>query len=251
MSTFCARLMARGVRFFLHGPRERKPMLLHIPEVLSRAQVAHCRALMADAEWVDGRATAGHQSAQVKRNLQLPEGSPAARELGELVLAALERNALFISAALPQRVFPPLFNCYQGGMDFGNHVDNAIRTITGSNTRVRTDVSATLFLSDPQDYDGGELTVDDCYGAHTVKLPAGDMVIYPSTSLHRVTPVTRGARIAAFFWTQSLVRDDARRTLLFDMDLAIQRLRAQGADSEAIVSLTGSYHNLLRMWAQT
>lgn len=225
-------------------------MLLHIPEVLDARQLEHCRALLARADWIDGRATAGHQSAQVKRNRQLPEGSPAARELGDLVLAALERHALFITAALPRRVFPPLFNRYEVGMDFGHHVDNAIRGITGNAERLRTDVSATLFLSGPQDYDGGELLVEDTYGTHAVKLPAGDMVIYPATSLHRVSPVTRGARVASFFWVQSLVRDDARRSLLLDLDLAIQRLTREGASADAVVALTGTYHNLLRMWAE-
>lgn len=225
-------------------------MLLHIPEVLDARQLEHCRALLARADWIDGRATAGHQSAQVKRNRQLPEGSPAARELGDLVLAALERHALFITAALPRRVFPPLFNRYEVGMDFGHHVDNAIRGITGSAERLRTDVSATLFLSAPDDYDGGELLVEDTYGTHAVKLPAGDLVIYPATSLHRVSPVTRGARVASFFWVQSLVRDDARRSLLLDLDLAIQRLTREGASADALVALTGTYHNLLRMWAE-
>lgn len=226
-------------------------MLLQIPNVLTPEQVAYARERLQAAEWVDGRVTAGHQSVQVKRNLQLPEGSAVARELGELILSALERNALFVSAVLPRQVFPPLFNCYQGGMDFGNHVDNAIRMLPGSGAPLRTDVSATLFFCDPDEYDGGELLIEDTYGVQQVKLPAGDMVIYPSTSLHRVTPVTRGARLASFFWIQSLVRDDAQRTLLFDLDTSIQQLNRDHPEHPARISLTGSYHNLLRMWADT
>jgi len=226
-------------------------MLIVIPKVLTADQVRHFRVTLAAAPWVDGRATAGHQGAQVKQNLQLAEGSPAARELGELVLAALERNPLFISATLPARVYPPMFNCYQGGQHFGNHVDNAVRLLPGTGTKIRTDISATLFLSEPDEYDGGELTIEDTYGTQTVKLAAGDMVIYPSTSLHRVTPVTRGARLASFFWVQSMVREDSQRALLFDLDTAIQRLTAANADEAARVRLTGCYHNLLRMWAET
>ncbi len=225
-------------------------MLLHIPQVLTPPQLSYFQQRLQEADWVDGKVTAGHQSGQVKRNLQLPETSPVARELGELVLAALERNPLFITAALPQRVFPPLFNRYEGGMEFGNHVDNAIRTMSGQSQRVRTDVSSTLFLSAPEDYDGGELLIEDTYGLHSVKLPAGDMVVYPSTSLHRVAAVTRGARVASFFWTQSLIRSDSQRTLLFDLDMAIQRLNQGQADQQALVSLTATYHNLLRMWAE-
>lgn len=225
-------------------------MLLHIPQVLTPPQLSYFQQRLQEADWVDGKVTAGHQSGQVKRNLQLPETSPVARELGELVLAALERNPLFITAALPQRVFPPLFNRYEGGMEFGNHVDNAIRTMSGQSQRVRTDVSSTLFLSAPEDYDGGELLIEDTYGLHSVKLPAGDMVVYPSTSLHRVAAVTRGARVASFFWTQSLIRSDSQRTLLFDLDMAIQRLNQSQADQQALVSLTATYHNLLRMWAE-
>jgi PKHD-type hydroxylase len=202
------------------------------------------------ADWVDGLATAGHQGARVKRNRQLAEGSPLARELGDVVLAALERHPLFISAVLPARVYPPLFNCYEGGERFGNHVDNALRLMPGSAERLRTDVSATLFLSDPDDYDGGELLIDDTYGAHSVKLPAGHLIVYPSASLHRVEPVTRGARLACFFWAQSMVRDVGQRTLLLDLDTAIQRLAQTDADEAARLQLTGCYHNLLRMWAQ-
>lgn len=224
-------------------------MLLHIPEVLSRDQLASMRERLAHADWLDGRRSAGHQALTVKHNLQLADDDPLARELADQVLLALERNPLFLTATLPARIFPPMFNCYRGGGTYGNHVDNAVRVLADG-TRVRTDISATLFLSEPDDYDGGELALDDTYGAHTVKLPAGDLVIYPSTSLHRVTPVTRGARLACVFWVQSLVRDDAQRTLLLDLDLAIQRLNRSGADPEAAVSLGGTYHNLLRMWAQ-
>ncbi|RQW27088.1 Fe2+-dependent dioxygenase [Rhodobacteraceae bacterium CH30] len=225
-------------------------MLLHIPEVLTAEELAHGRALLARASWADGRITAGTQSAQAKRNLQLPQDAPEARELQAMVEAALKRNAMFFSAALPKTVFPPLFNCYQGGMDFGNHVDNAVRSDPFSGQWVRTDVSCTLFFTGPDEYEGGELVIEDCYGSHQVKLPAGDMILYPSTSLHRVEPVTEGARIASFFWTQSMVRDDAKRTLLFDMDRAISSLRARLGDGEETVMLTANYHNLLRMWTE-
>jgi PKHD-type hydroxylase len=224
-------------------------MLLHVPEVLSADQVRAIRSRLKDAEWADGGATAGFQSKTVKHNQQLPETSEAARELGAAVLDALDGSLLFNSAALPARVFPPLFNCYREGQNFGNHVDNAIRTVTRSGHRVRTDISATLFLSAPEEYDGGELVIDDTYGPHEVKLPAGHMVLYPGTSLHRVLPVTRGARYASFFWIQSLVREDAQRAILFDMDMAIVRLRQQLGDNEQVVALTGIYHNLLRRWA--
>ncbi|WP_404362042.1 Fe2+-dependent dioxygenase [Corallococcus coralloides] len=225
-------------------------MMVHIPQVLTPEQVAHCRAVFDKAAWEDGRTTAGRQSAQVKKNLQLPEGSPAARELGDLVLAGLEKSPLFISAVLPQRVFPPLFNRYEQGMDFGSHVDNAIRPILGTNQRLRTDVSATLFLSEPDSYDGGELVVEDTYGNHSAKLPAGDLVVYPSTSLHHVTPVTRGVRLASFFWVQSMIRDAGKRALLFDMDTSIMQLTREVPRSPALVMLTGVYHNLLRQWAE-
>ncbi|HKX30563.1 MAG TPA: Fe2+-dependent dioxygenase [Blastocatellia bacterium] len=224
-------------------------MLLQIPEILIQDEVAQCRQKLEQAEWVDGRITAGHQSSQVKDNLQLPEDHPVARQLGDLILAALQRNSLFMSAALPLKVFPPLFNCYQNGQSFGNHVDNAIRQVTGTPHRVRTDLSATLFLSAPEEYDGGELVVEDTYGVHKVKLPAGHLILYPSTSLHHVRPVTRGARIAAFFWVQSMVRDDGQRTLLFDLDLAIQRIGNDLPDHPSTVELTAVYHNLLRRWA--
>jgi PKHD-type hydroxylase len=195
-------------------------MLLPIPDLLMGAEILRARQLLDQADWVDGRVTAGHQSSRTKDNMQLPEGSGAARELGAMVLSALEQNALFISAALPARVFPPLFNRYQGGQSFGTHVDNAIRTVTGTAHRIRTDLSATLFLAGPDEYDGGELVVEDIYGTHNVKLPAGHLILYPATSLHHVRPVTRGARLASFFWIQSMVRDDGQRTLLFDLDVA-------------------------------
>jgi PKHD-type hydroxylase len=225
-------------------------MLVQIPDVLSAAQVQEMRARLASAEWIDGLATAGHQGARVKRNRQLPEAAPLARELGDIILAALERHPLFISAALPARVYPPMFNRYEGGETFGNHVDNALRLIPGTPDRLRTDLSATLFLAGPDEYDGGELLIEDTYGVHSVKLPAGHLILYPSTSLHRVEPVTRGARLASFFWVQSMVRDAGRRTLLFDLDTSIQRLAQTGADEAARLQLTGCYHNLLRMWAQ-
>src|ERR1700690_3583949 len=224
-------------------------MLLPIPDVLTAGQVQRARQLLDQADWVDGRVTAGHQSAQAKDNMQLPESSPAARELGVLILGALEQNALFISAALPARVFPPLFNRYQGGQAFGTHVDNAIRQVTGTPHRMRTDLSATLFLTNPEEYDGGELTVEDTYGTHSIKLPAGHLILYPATSLHHVRPVTRGARLACFFWIHSMVRDDGERTLLFDLDVGIQRLGNEGAAHPSSVQLTGIYHNLLRRWA--
>ncbi len=225
-------------------------MLLQIPKLLDAAQVAQCRARMDGATWVDGNVTSGHQSAQAKYNEQLPESSAASRELGDAIVAALGRNQLFFSAALPKRIFPPLFNRYRGGMEFGNHVDGAIRVHGQSGIRIRTDLSATLFLAAPEEYDGGELLVEDSYGVHKVKLPAGDLVLYPSTSLHRVTPVTRGTRVASFFWIQSMVREDAQRTMLFDLDMAIMRLTEDSPGNPALVSLTGCYHNLLRMWAE-
>jgi PKHD-type hydroxylase len=224
-------------------------MLLQIPGVLTAEQVAQARQMLEASQWVDGRVTAGHQSARAKDNMQLPEEHPTSRQLGDMILAALQRNPLFISAALPLRVFPPLFNRYAGGQSFGNHVDNAIRQVPGSGMRIRTDLSATLFLAEPTEYDGGELMVEDTYGVHSVKLPAGDLVLYPSTSLHNVRPVTRGARIASFFWIQSMVRDDGERTLLFDLDSAIQRVAGEIPNSPAPVQLTAVYHNLLRRWA--
>jgi PKHD-type hydroxylase len=224
-------------------------MLLHIPGVLTPEQVASCRQKLEQADWVDGRVTAGHQSARAKDNMQLPENHPVARELGDLILAALERNPLFMTAALPLKVFPPLFNRYQGGQAFGTHVDNAVRQAPGTPHRVRTDLSATLFLAEPEEYDGGELAVEDTYGLHSVKLPAGHMILYPASSLHHVRPVTTGARVAAFFWIQSMVRDDGERALLFDLDMAIQRIASDAPDHPAALQLTGVYHNLLRRWA--
>jgi PKHD-type hydroxylase len=224
-------------------------MLLQVPHVLDAGQVSACRARLEQADWTDGRITAGHQSALAKRNEQLPEASPVAAELGALVTQALERNLLFLSAALPARIFPPLFNRYACGHAFGAHVDNAIRRAPGGGL-VRTDLSATLFLSDPDDYDGGELTIDDTYGLHQVKLAAGDMILYPASSLHRVEPITRGVRLASFFWIQSLAPEDSKRALLFDMDMAVQRLGAsRGQDDPDIIALTGCYQNLLRMWS--
>ncbi len=229
-------------------------MILNIPNVLNAEQVAQGRKLLEEAEWVDGRVTAGHQSAKAKDNMQLPESHPVARQLGEMILAALGQNPLFLSAALPLRVFPPLFNRYQGGQSFGTHVDNAIRQVTGTPHRIRTDLSATLFFAGPQEYDGGELSIEDTYGVQRLKLPPGHMVLYPATSLHHVTPVTRGARVCSFFWIQSMVRDDGQRGLLFDLDLAIQRLNRelpdQPAAAQTSVQLTGVYHNLLRQWAE-
>jgi len=223
-------------------------MLLEIPNVLDAAQVARFRARLDVAAWVDGNVTSGHQSARAKINEQLAEDSVDARELGEEILAALARSPVFFSAALPRQVFPPLFNRYTGGMNFGNHVDGAMRVHAPTGRRMRTDLSATLFLAAPETYDGGELVVEDTFGVHSVKLPAGHLVIYPATSLHRVTPVTRGVRVASFFWIESMVRDDAQRTLLFDVDMAIVRLAQGGAEEKSLVTLTGAYHNLLRMW---
>ena len=225
-------------------------MLLQIPDVLTAEQVTHARRLLDAAEWVDGRVTAGRQSAAVKNNEQLRDDHPVARELGDVILAALQQNPTFVAAALPSRVFPPLFNRYQGGHAFGNHVDNAIRQVAGTPHRIRTDLSATLFLADPQEYDGGELVVEDTYGVHSVKLPAGHMVLYPSSSLHHVRPVTRGARVASFFWIQSMIRDDSARTLLYDLDTAIQRLTVDAAGHPSVVQLPSVYHNLVRRWAE-
>jgi len=224
-------------------------MLLHIPQVLSAEQIRQARGRLDAADWIDGRATAGPQSSAVKCNSQLAEEHPVSRELGDVVLAALQRNALFVSAALPLKVFPPLFNRYEGGQAFGTHIDNAIRQVGLTPHRIRTDLSATLFLSEPDEYDGGELHVEDTYGVHAVKLPAGDMVLYPSTSLHHVRPVTRGARVASFFWVQSMIRTDGERALLFDLDRAIQQLNRGVAADSVSVQLTGIYHNLLRCWA--
>jgi PKHD-type hydroxylase len=227
-------------------------MLLCIPGVLTRQQVAHCRARLETADWIDGRATAGAQSGLVKDNAQVAEGSAVAVELGDLILDALGAAPLFVSAALPLKTFPPLFNRYAGGQAFGNHVDNAIRPVRGRAVRIRTDLSCTLFLSEPEEYDGGELLIDTAFGVQEVKLAAGDMVLYPGTSLHRVTPVTRGVRIASFFWVQSMVRNDTARTVLFDLDQAVQAHAGQhGQDHPLTVQLTGVYHNMVRLWADT
>ncbi len=226
-------------------------MLLHVPEVLTKDEVAALRARLDAGPWADGNATSGHQSAAAKRNRQLPETSAEAREVGALIVQALEANPMLVAAALPHTIFPPLFNRYEGGEEFGLHVDNAIRRRGADGTRIRSDLSLTLFLSEPDAYDGGELIVEDLYGPQSVKLPAGDLVLYPSSSLHRVTPVTRGARVCAFTWLQSLVRDHADRELLFRLDVATQRVSLeQGAGTAAALELTGVYHNLLRRWAE-
>jgi PKHD-type hydroxylase len=229
-------------------------MLIRIPDLLTAKQVVQARQILDQAEWIDGRVTAGHQSSQAKDNMQIAEGSAAWRELGDMILKALGQNPLFLSAALPLHVFPPLFNRYAGGQSFGTHVDNAIRQVPGSPHRIRTDISATLFFAEPDEYDGGELSIQDTYGMHRIKLPAGHMVLYPATSLHHVTPVTRGARISSFFWIQSMLRDDGQRSLLFDLDLAIQRLGRDLPDqpvaAQTAVQLTGVYHNLLRQWSE-
>ena len=225
-------------------------MLIAIPNVLSTETVKAARARLEAAPWVDGNVTAGHQSRLAKHNEQVPAEDPAAIEVGDMITEALEVNPLFISAALPRKIFPPLFNRYTGGQSFGTHIDNSIRQVPGTAHRVRTDLSATLFFSEPDEYDGGELVVEDTYGVQQVKLPAGSLILYPASSLHHVTPVTRGARMASFFWIQSMVRDDGERTLLFDLDSAIQRVIGSDPEHPAAVSLTGVYHNLLRRWAE-
>lgn len=226
-------------------------MLVEIDRLFSAAELHTLRQQLLAQPWVDGKATAGVQSAQAKHNRQLDEDDPVARQLGGLILQRLSDNPLFMSAALPKRIYPPLFNRYGEGEGFGFHIDNAIRGIKGVRERVRTDLSATLFLADPDSYDGGELVIRDTFGERQVKLPAGHLVLYPGSSLHRVEPVTRGERLAAFFWIESLVREDSQRSLLLDMDVAIQRLTAQGADASSLLELTGVYHNLLRRWGDT
>ena len=227
-------------------------MLLPIPDILDAAALARVRDIIDSAEWVDGNATSGPQAALAKRNRQLPEDSDAAREARAIVLQALGRSPLFIAAALPLRIFPPLFNRYEGGENFGVHIDNAVRLQRGGDFRVRSDLSATLFLSDPDSYDGGELVIEGAAGAQSVKLPAGHLILYPASTLHRVEPVTRGARVASFFWVQSMVRDTGARDLLFDLDSAVQATAAElGQDHRAVIGLTGIYHNLLRRWADT
>ena len=225
-------------------------MMLHVPQVLTRDQVLEIRRRLDAADWVDGRATVGPQGAQVKQNRQLPELSPVGQELAAFILQALDRQPLYFSAALPLRTVPPLFNRYEGGERYGLHIDGAVRAVPHTSLRLRTDVSCTLFLCDPQEYDGGELVVVDTYGTHEVKLPAGDLILYPSSSLHRVEPVIRGVRTCAFFWVQSMVRDDWQRTMLFELDRHIQSLRARLGDCDEVLGLTGHYHNLLRQWSE-
>lgn len=226
-------------------------MIIEIPNVLPPATLAEARATLEAAEWVDGRATAGHQGARVKDNQQIPVGHPAARQVGDTILRALHQNPLFISAALPLRILPPMFNRYAGGQQFGTHVDGSVRSAPSGGQRVRTDLSCTLFFAGPGEYDGGELIIEDTYGSKSVKLPAGHMILYPGTSLHRVMPVTRGARLCAFFWIQSMIRSDTHRALLFETDVAIQRLGAEHATHPSVIQLTGVYHNLIRLWAET
>lgn len=229
-------------------------MLLHIPDVLGADEVARFREALLAAEWTDGRETVGMQGARVKRNLQLPDASALKHELGQRVLSALERNPLFFAAALPLRILPPRFNCYQGGGEYGFHIDGAVmltKDTEGAAMHVRSDVSCTLFLSAPDEYDGGELIISDTYGEHEVKLPAGDLILYPSSSLHQVRPVKHGARLASFFWVQSMIRSDTQRRLLFEMDASLETLRQTNADAQALLQLTGVYHNLLRGWAET
>jgi PKHD-type hydroxylase len=227
-------------------------MLLRVPEVLTPSALARCRAIVGAADWADGKITAGTQSEQVKNNRQLAEDSEAARAARAIVLDGLGKSALFITGALPKKTYPPLFNRYDGASNaFGNHIDNSVRTSPITGAWVRTDLSATLFLSEPEEYDGGELVIEDTFGSQSIKLAAGDLILYPASSVHRVEPVTRGCRLASFFWVESMVRDNARRRLLFDLDMSILTLRGSNGDTEPVISLTGCYHNLLRMWADT
>ena len=226
-------------------------MLLPIPSILTSEQVSECLAALKTADWSDGKDTAGYLSRRVKDNAQLPENHPVARQFGEIILDALDKNQLFISAALPLKVVPPLFNRYAGGQSYGGHIDGAVRPVAGTPHRVRTDLSATLFLSAPDEYDGGELVIEEPAGAQRVKLTAGDMVLYPGTSVHRVEPVTRGVRFAAFFWVQSMVREEAKRDVLFELDNSIQQLGRDTPGHASLVRLAGVYHNLLRLWADT
>lgn len=226
-------------------------MIHHIPDVLSKEQVQYFRDAMQNAEWVDGQQSTGSLSAGVKRNQQLPENHPLTQQLGNIILEALGKNPLFLSAALPLDILPPYFNRYENHETFGFHVDNAIRNIRGTQHRIRTDLSCTIFLSEPEEYEGGDLVVEDTYGYHEVKLPAGDMILYPSTSVHEVTPVTKGCRTASFFWIQSMIRDDATRHMLFNLDQTIQNLRTELGDAHTeVVKLTSLYHNLIRKWAE-
>ncbi|MDC7676387.1 Fe2+-dependent dioxygenase [Asticcacaulis machinosus] len=224
-------------------------MMLHIPDVLSPDQLGDIRRALTEASWQDGAATAGAQASQVKQNRQLPADAPQSQIMADMVTTALKAHPLFVSAALPHIILTPRFNAYEGGGHYGNHVDSAIHYDPLKNISVRTDVSCTVFLNDPEDYDGGELIIEDTYGAHEVKLSAGDAILYPSTSLHRVEPVTRGVRLASFLWVQSMVRDDSRRQMLFDLDMTILKLRQKVGDSPEVVTLTAHYHNLLRQWA--
>jgi PKHD-type hydroxylase len=226
-------------------------MLLTIPNVLDAGKLGECRNALDTAEWSDGKATAGYLSSRVKNNLQLPEAHPVARKLGGMILDALDTNQLFISAALPLKVLPPLFNRYSGGQSYGGHIDGAVRPVFGTPHRLRTDLSATLFLSPPESYDGGELVIEDRFGPRSVKLSAGDMVLYPGTSVHHVEPVARGVRLAAFFWIQSMVRDEAKRSILFELDTALQRLGRDIPDHPSLVEIAGCYHNMLRLWSDT
>ncbi|MFC6646928.1 Fe2+-dependent dioxygenase [Granulicella cerasi] len=225
-------------------------MLIPIPDVLTQDEVREFREALDASQWVDGKVTAGYQSAQVKNNMQMPENHPVAVEIGQRILQALQNNPVFVAAALPKKIFPPLFNKYAGGHSFGNHVDNSIRRINATGEHIRTDLSMTLFLSQPDEYEGGELVVEDTYGSHSVKLPAGHAILYPSTSLHHVRPVTRGARVSSFFWMQSMVRDDVKRNLLLTLDVSIQKLTQDVPNHSSLVDLTGVYHNLLRQWAE-
>ena len=241
---FALRLKTGFVAFLPHR------MLLHIPQLLSADEARQCRAALAQADWIDGQATAGHLAARVKRNLQLPLDSPLAKQLGNLILDRLGANPTFMAAALPLKVLPPRFNRHEGGGTYGNHVDNALFTIPGTAIKVRSDVSSTLFFSDPDEYEGGELVVEDTFGTQQVKLAAGDLIVYPGTSLHRVNPVTRGTRYASFFWTQSLIKSAEQRRLLFDLDQSIQDLTAEQPKHPRVAALSGTYHNLLRMWSE-
>jgi len=226
-------------------------MLVHIPQVLTPEQLQQCREALMATDWSDGRGSAGYLSAQVKQNQQLPDQHPVGRQLGELILRALGGNPAFTAAALPLKILPPLFNRYEGGQNYGRHVDGAIRPVTGTGHRIRTDLSATLFLNDPATYDGGELEIEDTYGARQIKLAAGDMVLYPGNSVHGVLPVTRGIRLAAFFWIQSMVRDDQKRSVLLELDKAIQKVATDTPGQSAVTDLAGVYHNLLRFWADS
>lgn len=225
-------------------------MLIQVPDVLTREEVTRFRQALDSTEWIDGKVTAGYQSARVKDNSQLSEANPIAQQLGNDILSALHSSPIFIAAALPLRIFPPLFNRYAGGQSFGNHVDNSIRRIASTGQQIRTDLSVTLFLSDPDEYDGGELVIEDTYGQQSIKFPAGHAVLYPSTSLHHVRPVTRGARVSSFFWLQSMIRNDGHRRLLLELDMVVQRLAQDLPEHPAPVELTGIYHNLLREWAE-